>query len=231
MVETFFAVEGIPAVLYGDDSDKVYIFVHGKSGKKEEAKDFAEVVCGKGYQVLAIDLPGHGARKEESDKFVPWEVVPELQSVMHYMEKHWKTIALRANSIGAYFSMLSLKDQQLEKVLFASPILDMTMLIRKMMGWSCVTEAELKEKGRIETDFGETLDAQYYQYAKENQIKKWLHPTAILYAGKDNLTDRITVDDFVKKHGCTLSVMEGEEHWFHTPEQMAVLNEWTAENS
>ena len=50
-------IENIPVVLYGDTSDKLYLFIHGKCGYKEEAEFFAEIVCPKGYQVLSIDLP------------------------------------------------------------------------------------------------------------------------------------------------------------------------------
>ena len=35
--------EGIPAVLWGGPSDKIYIYVHGKQGYKEYAEAFAKV--------------------------------------------------------------------------------------------------------------------------------------------------------------------------------------------
>lgn len=50
----------VPAVLYGSPSPQVWLCLHGKGGRKEEAESFAQVVCPKGWQVLAIDLPGHG---------------------------------------------------------------------------------------------------------------------------------------------------------------------------
>lgn len=49
---------------------------------------------------------------------------------------------------------------------------------------------------------------------------------AILYAGKDHLTARETVDDFARRFGCAVTVMENGEHWFHTEEQLAVLDTW-----
>ena len=49
---------------------------------------------------------------------------------------------------------------------------------------------------------------------------------AILYAGKDHLTAREAVDDFARRFGCTVTVMENGEHWFHTEEQLAVLDAW-----
>ena len=40
-----FIVEDIPAVLWGEPSDKIYIYVHGKQGYKEYAESFAEIAA------------------------------------------------------------------------------------------------------------------------------------------------------------------------------------------
>ena len=45
-------ISGIPALLYGKESRKVYLYVHGKMGCKEEALPFAE---------LAKECPGKAA--------------------------------------------------------------------------------------------------------------------------------------------------------------------------
>ena len=221
-----FLFHHIPAVLYGDNSEKLFLYIHGKMGSKEEAAHLAEIVYPMGYQVLSIDLPGHGERTGEMERFVPWEVVPELQAVYANTQKHWKRISLYANSIGAYFSLLALRDAKLEKSLFVSPVLDMEKLIRDMMGWAGVTQEQLQQAGEIPTAFGETLSWKYLTYAAEKRITKWDIPTAILYAGQDHLTARKTVDDFAQRFGCTVTVMENGEHWFHTEEQFAVLDAW-----
>lgn len=221
-----FKIGAIPAALYGAKSDQLYLFVHGKCGCKDEAADFAEIACPNGWQVLGIDLPEHGERKGETG-FDPWHVVPELQSVMEYARLRWAHIALRATSIGAWFSMLAFEKAPLEKALFVSPVLDMEKLIRSMMLWANVSEKQLQAAQEIATDFGETLSWRYLQYAKEHPIVAWNASTAILYAGKDNLTDRATADEFVHRFDCKLTVMEDGEHWFHTPEQLEVLNRWT----
>ena len=79
-------ISGIPALLYGKESRKVYLYVHGKMGCKEEALPFAELACPAGYQVLAVDLPEHGERSGSSEKLLPrvagWKrSIPMLQSV------------------------------------------------------------------------------------------------------------------------------------------------------
>ena len=221
-----FLFHPIPAVLYDDSSEKLFLYIHGKMGCKEEAAHLAEIVYPMGYQVLSVDLPGHGERAGEMERFVPWEVVPELQAVYANTQKRWKKISLYANSIGAYFSLLALRDAKLEKSLFVSPVLDMEKLIRDMMGWAGVTQEQLKEAGEIPTAFGETLSWNYLTYAAEHRITEWDSPTAILYAGQDHLTSRQTVDDFAQRFGCTVTVMENGEHWFHTEEQLAVLDAW-----
>ena len=226
MKEKHILILEIPTVLYGDNSDNLFLYIHGKMGCKEEAARFAEIVCPKGYQVLSMDLPGHGERTGEMERFVPWEVVPELRAVYGFAQQRWKKISLYANSIGADFSMLAFQEAKVEKSLFVSPVLDMEKLIRDMMGWAGVTQEQLKKAGEIPTAFGETLSWKYLTYVAEHRITKWDSPTAILYAGQDHLTARKTVEEFARRFGCSVTVMENGEHWFHTEEQLAVLDAW-----
>ena len=226
MKEERFEIKGTPAVLYGDNSENLFLYLHGKMGCKEEAAHLAGIVYPKGDQVLSIDLPGHGERTAEMERFIPWEVVPELQAVYGFARQRWKKISLYGSSIGAYFSLLAFQNVKLEKTLFVSPILDMEKLIRDMMGWAGVTREQLQQAGEIPTAFGETLSWKYLTYAVEQRITKWDSPTAILYAGQDHLTVRETVDSFARRFGCTVTVMENGEHWFHTEGQLAVLDAW-----
>lgn len=230
MKEERFFIKNIPAVVYGEVSDKCYLFVHGQSGFKEEGAAFAEITCPSGHQVLAIDLPEHGERQGEVGGFNPWTAVPELQTVFAYMKSRWGEISLRANSIGAHFSMLALGGKPLRKALLVSPIVDMERLIGDMMGWAGVSEEQLRARGEIATNFGQTLSWKYLTWERQHPIQNWDCPTAILYAGQDNMASRETVERFVATHNAALTVMETGEHWFHTPEQLAVLRSWEREN-
>lgn len=225
-----FQIQDVPAILYGEASKKLYLYIHGKSGYKEEAESFAAIACRNGYQVLSFDLPEHGERKNEIDTFNPWHAVPELKSILSYAKDRWTHISVRANSIGAYFSMLSFAEEYIDQCLFVSPILDMEKLICNMMKWSGVSEELLKNKGVIPTNFGETLSWDYLSYVQNHRISKWTVPTSILYGTADNLTEKETVDSFVDRFGCKLTIMEGGEHWFHTPEQLEVLDQWTKDS-
>lgn len=230
MTEGTFLIDHIPAVLYGEPSKRVYLFVHGQCGCKEEGAAFAEVVCPKGFQVLAVDLPEHGARRGETDRFNPWTAVPELRAVLEFIKSRWSEISLRANSIGAHFSMLAFAGEAIRKALFVSPILDMERLISDMMRGAGVTAQELETRGEIAAGFGQTLSWRYLSWERQHHAQNWRCPTVILYAGQDNMTGRATVERFAADHGAVLTVMENGEHWFHTSEQLSVLREWeTAE--
>lgn len=223
-------INGVPAVLWGKQSQRLFLYIHGKGGNKEEAAAFSEIVCQRDFQVLSIDLPEHGQRKSEIDTFNPWHVVPELKMVMSYAKNHWQNISLYANSIGAWFSMLSFGNETLENCLFVSPVVDMKQLVSKMMKWANVSEIQLQHELIIPTDFGETLSWNYWKYILENPIVKWKFPTQILYGEFDNLIDRDIIESFSHKFKCGLTVMENGEHWFHTPKQLDVLNDWVEKN-
>lgn len=230
MREERFTIKNIPAVVYGEASKRAYLFVHGQSGCKEEGAAFADLACPAGYQVLAVDLPGHGERRGETSGFDPWTAAPELRAVFAYMRSRWDKLSLRANSIGAHFAMLALDGERLDRALFVSPIVDMERLILDMMGWAGVTEAQLRERGEIATDFGQTLSWNYLTWERAHPIESWERPTAILYAGRDNMTSRETIERFSSAHAAALTVMESGEHWFHTPEQLDTLRTWEREN-
>ena len=229
MKEQYFKLNKLPAVLIGEQSDKLFLFVHGQGGNKEEAKVFAEVACPLGWQVLGIDLPGHGERVDNPVTFDPWHAVPELHQVMQYAKKGWSQVAVRANSIGSYFSLLAFSGETLVQCLLVSPLVDMERMIENLMYWAGVTEERLECEKLIATDFGQTLSWEYLCYARSHKIEVWNTPTFILKAEQDELIDEDTVVSFSNRFDCKLTVTEGGEHWFHTPEQLSVLCKWEAE--
>ena len=219
-------IDRIPAIIFGVPSRKIYLYIHGQGGNKEEAQSIAEVICRYGYQVLSIDLPEHGERKSEINSFDPWHIVPELIDVMGFVNVHWEQVSLFANSIGAWFSMLSFGNECLDNCLFVSPVLDIKQLILKMMRWANVSEEQLKKELIIPTTFGQTLSWKYWEYALSHPITKWEVPTKILYGGNDNLIDRDVVEHFAHEFHCGLDVMENGEHWFHTEYHLNIMRDW-----
>ena len=105
----------------------------------------------------------------------------------------------------------------------------MEQLISDMMLWANVTEEELQNRKEVPTEFGETLSWEYLCYVREHPVS-WSIPTCILYGGKDHLTSRETITGFAAQTGAALTVMEEGEHWFHTEEQMDVLDQWVKDS-
>ena len=220
---------GIPAILYGSRSRNVYLYLHGKNGCKEEAERFAATACEAGWQVLAIDLPEHGARKNSPERLLPWVAVPEIEAVYVRMKLVWAHIRLYGVSIGAWLAMQALQGDAPEQTLLVSPVVDMEALITNMMQCAHVTEEQLQRAGEIPTDLGETLSWPYLCWVREHPLH-WHGRTQVLYGDRDALTSRTMIERFRQESGAHLTIMEGGEHWFHTPVQMAVLQTWEETN-
>ena len=189
------------------------VYVHGKGGLAEEAEHFQPLFPES--EVLGFDYRSQ----------TPWEAREEFPAFFAAQRPCCGRLTLIANSIGAYFSLVSLDESLVDRAYFISPVVDMETLILDMMRWANVTKAELAEKGEIVTDFGETLSWRYLCYVREHPVS-WRVPTAILYGEHDNLTSMETISAFARRHGAALTVMPGGEHWFHMAEQMRFLDAW-----
>ena len=219
-------IGNIPAILYGTKSEKLFIFVHGRHSKKEEAESFANIVNNNGYQVFSFDLPQHGERINEKYDCTIQNGIHDLIKIYTFVQQEYKYISLYACSLGVYFSLSAYQNIQLEKCLFVSPVLDMEKLIKNIMKWSNVSERELKNESKIETSIGETLSWDYYEFVKKNPIKKWNKETFILYGENDNITEKDVIDNFVEVNKCNLDIMKKGEHYFHTIDQINYLQNW-----
>lgn len=192
---------------------QLVIYVHGKDGTIDEADH---------YRVLFKDSDIIGLDYESKN---PWEAKIEFPQLFDLYSKGYDSIILIANSIGAYFSMISLGNKNISQAFFISPIVNMERLIIDMMLWANVTEEELHNKKEIDTNFGEKLSWDYLCFARKNPIN-WHIPTHILYGGKDNLTSRETIFSFSRQIKATLTIMEDGEHYFHLEKQMEFIDEW-----
>ena len=193
--------------------NKALIYIHGSGGNIEEADHYRPLFID--YDVIGFDYKSCN----------PWDARIEFKEYFNTIQKDYDEIIIIANSIGAYFVMCSLNEYDIKKTYFISPVVDMKKLIENMMLWANVSIEELKEKKRIETAFGETLDYEYYCYVKDNPLK-WNKESYILYGEKDNLTSLETIESFAKETASHLTIMKDGEHWFHTDEQLKFLDEW-----
>lgn len=220
------SIGGIPSIVWGAPAEKAYIHVHGKMSNKEEAREFAEIACSCGYQVLSFDLPEHGERADPDYPCVAWNGVRDLAIIHEQARRRWSDLSLFACSLGAWFSLVAFRDVHFRKCLFHSPVLDMERLIANMMAWVGTDEAELERKGEIPTPMGETLSWRYWTYVKEHRVTTWDTPTRILCGADDVLTERAVFDEFAKRFHCELSVVDPGNHHFTTPDELAALRDW-----
>ena len=222
-------INDIPSIIWGEKSSKVFIAVHGNMSNKEDAviKILADKVVSKGYQLLSFDLPEHGERKSNKEYLCKVQnCVKDLKQIMEYAKANYEEINLWACSMGAYFSLLAFKDENIKQCLFLSPIVNMKIIIDNMMLWNNISEKELEEKQEIKTDFGQNLYWDYYKYVKENSIIDWNKETYILYGNKDNMQEINIIQEFSNKFRCKLSILENGEHYFHTKEQLNYYKNW-----
>lgn len=222
-------IDGIPSIIWGEKSSKVFIAVHGNMSNKEDEviKILAEKVIGKGYQLLSFDLPEHGERKNDTAYLSKVQnCVKDLKQIIEYAKLNYNEINLWACSMGAYFSLVAYKNEEIKQCLFLSPVVNMKVIIDNMMLWSNTTEEELEEKQEIKTDFGQTLYWDYYKYVKDNPIINWNKKTYILYGNKDNMQNEDIIKNFSNKFNCDLTILENGEHYFHTEEQLKFYKEW-----
>ena len=194
------------------------IYIHGKGGNIEETNHYQSIF--RKSDVIGFDYKSQ----------TPWEAEIEFPMLYDRYAKSYDSVILIANSIGAYFTMLSLAEKNISQALFISPIVDMEKLIMDMMKWLNITEDELKSKKEVETEFGETLSWEYLSHVKNHPIR-WNVPTSILYGEKDNLTSKETITKFAEQISADLTIMGNGEHWFHTDEQLNFLDTWVKKST
>lgn len=226
MKKVFFNIAHIPCCLWGEKSNHLLLFVHGKGGNKEERKArlIAEIAHKKGYQMLSFDLAEHGNR-QDTRKCDVFDGVEDLKCVYQCVSTQYEYISLIANSIGAYFSLQAFNNLLFQQCLLYSPVIDMPYLIGQMMTWFSVTIEQLREKGVIDTPV-DPLRYDYYQYAFSHPIEKWQSPTSILFGEFDNLQTKEIMEKFCLKFNAKLTIVEGASHPLMEQEDINKFKNW-----
>lgn len=222
-------INNIPSILWGEKSDKIYIYVHGKMSCKEYAEQFAKIAQEKGYQTLSFDLPEHGERQGSDYRCDIINGMNDLSLIGNYVFSNWNNVSLFACSLGAYFSLNAYGKRKFSKCLFQSPILNMEYVIRQMFLWYDITEERLCLEKEITTPL-DTLSWDYFQYVLKHPIKDWNIPTWILYGEKDNLQPLEVIQTFVEAHNCKLRVSKNSEHPFMQSEDIKTVEKWLKTN-
>ncbi|MBP5707719.1 MAG: alpha/beta hydrolase [Alphaproteobacteria bacterium] len=194
---------------------RVVLYLHGRGASADEADYYKPFFAG--CDVIGLDY--HGT--------TPWETHDEILSAYQWLAKHYDSVSLVANSIGAYFGMNALSGKDIEHAYFISPVVDMERLILDIMSWCGVTEQELADKKVIQSpNWDEPLSWEYLEYTRKHPIVWNNVPTDVLYGENDVLIPFETVSEFVKKSGANLTIMKNGEHWFHTEPQVKFHDAW-----
>ncbi|MBP2628235.1 MAG: hypothetical protein H6Q69_121 [Firmicutes bacterium] len=156
MIKINLTIEGIPAILWGEPADKLFIAVHGNMSSKDDdiIVIFAEEAIDKGYQVLSFDLPEHGDRKGEDYACKVQNCVCDLTAIVGYVQTISSNISVFACSMGSYFSLLAYRGLPLQQCLFLSPVLSMERILSNMMAWLNVSEDRLKVEKKLKRQSG-----------------------------------------------------------------------------
>ena len=110
--------------------------------------------------------------------------------------------------------------------MFVSPIVDMERLICDRICAAGITEKILRERGMYPAREGDMLSWDYLCWVRAHPAKDWYCPQYILYGENDSMTDLATIRTYTAQSGAELIIVPQGEHWFHTPEQLAVMADW-----
>lgn len=176
--------------------------------------------------MLSFDLPEHGDRKNDPVPCHIYHILEEFKQIEEFIEGKYETISLYANSMGAYFSLVGWKDLKITQACFLSPVVDMLDIIENMMLAFSISEEELSKKKVIPTPIGQTLYLDYYEYVKTHPIKIWDVKTTILYGELDEMCGYDKIKLFCENFSCELEIVEGAKHYFHTPKEIEVYQQW-----
>ena len=220
---------GIPAIIWGEKSDKVWLCVHGKMSSKEAFESLAEIAEKKGYQTLSFDLPQHGDRVNEENRCDIWNGIHDLPIVADYAFNNWQEVNHYGCSLGAFFSLHAYHDYNFKKCLFQSPVVDMEYLVRQMMLWFDITEERLEKEKEIDTPV-DLLSWDYFRYVLAHPIREWKIPTHILFGGRDDLQSLEVMRNFADKFGCELTVSEDSQHPFMEEKDFPIVTAWLEDN-
>ena len=108
------------------------VYVHGRGGSPKEVDRYRQLFR-HAYDVIGFDYASA----------YPWEAQFEFPAYFSSLHSRYSKVLLIAQSIGAYFSLVSLSEMPIEKAMIISPIVDMEKLILAMMERAGVTEDEL----------------------------------------------------------------------------------------
>ena len=216
-----FSIGEIPMMLLGDSSDRIFLYIHGLNGDGLGAIRFSNFAYK--WQTLGIRLPKGEIRPEI--------LTPQLQEILKFLKSRWKTIAIRANSFGAWLSLISFPNEKFDRCLFVSPLLNIESYILSKMARESITEDRLRREGTIDLESGLQISWNYLEFARKNPVHSISSKTRILHCTGDEVIPIDESKKFAAENNCELEIIDGQEHWFHTDFQLELLSAWESKNT
>ena len=105
-------IDDIPSIIWGEESSKVFIAIHGNMSNKEDEviKILANNITNKGYQLISFDLPELGERKADTKYLCQVQNCEnDLKKVMEYAKSNYSEISIWVCSMGAWGTTYSCK--------------------------------------------------------------------------------------------------------------------------
>lgn len=138
MKQEYLRIDGIPSILWGEPSEKLFIFVHGENSSKEEAEEFAGIVGGYGIQTLSFDLPGSGERGNICSACMPEPCdlvhsVRDLRIILDWTRERYPRVSLFVRD-HAKFCLEAFSGQEFERLIFVSPDTEVTGFANARVG-------------------------------------------------------------------------------------------------
>lgn len=138
MKQEYLRIDGIPAILWGEPSEEIFIFVHGENLSKEEAEEFAGIVGGYGIQTLSFDLPGSGERGNICSACMPEPCdlvhsVRDLRIILDWTRERYPRVSLFVKD-HAKFCLEAFSGQEFERLIFVSPDTEVTGFVNARVG-------------------------------------------------------------------------------------------------
>ena len=223
-----FFIGTIPALLWGPPTGRIFVAAHGVASSKSDAPIalLADVAVPLGYQILSFDLPAHGARTTDGSTFTIEACTADFAAVLQYAKAQTPRLSLFGCSAGAFCGLLAGQQLAFEQCLLLSPVLDMRLLTEGMMTAAGVTKTQLQQQKIIPLDGGPVLYWHDYCYLCAHPVQNWQSPTAILRGELDTLCTQPDAARFAAAHHCSLTMVPGAEHYFHTDAQLAAYRGW-----
>lgn len=186
------------------------LYLHGLCGNETEAREFS-------YLEEAYDLIGIPYEDED-----PWVTRDIIRAKVIEAQRGYRSASLIATSIGAFYATRYLFDLGFEKALFLSPLLDMKSMIESLMERFGIPLSELKEKGAILLENGQTLSSDFLDEVSRD-CPKWTAKTAIVRGESDDVVPLSTIEDFALTTSSVLYVCPRAGHYLHTAEERSFV--------